>query len=87
MNSAWGVTLPGTSTAPPMMTTSASHPARLGSLRNARATFVRGPSAITVRAPLCSDAARTMRSTARSVVGVVRGRGSLTPRPAAPWKW
>ena len=80
LNSAVGVTLPGTSTAPPI-TTSRSSPARTAGARSsASATLVSGPSAINVSGSLARRTASSMKSAASSATATRRLLG-CTGRP------
>ena len=83
--SAHGRTLPGTVSAPPMMTMRALA-ANSGSRSMAAARFVIGPVATMTRSSPCSRTESTRKSTApRSSTARSDAGRSTSPMPLAPW--
>src|SRR2546426_6593749 len=87
LNSASGVTLPGTSTAPPIATTRPAPRIAAASASTARARLVSGPSATIVRPRSWRRAASTITRGASTEEGrgSTGGQSGRSPSPSTPW--
>ena len=86
LNSAVGVMLPSTRAPPPIMTIRPSSAATPGDAARSAATFVSGPSAMSVTGS--ADSSTTSRTSSTAVRrSAPRGAGSsrIPPRPSVPW--
>ena len=85
LNSAAGVTLPS-AIAPPIRTIRSSSGRRLGVARQKSATFVSGPTGISVTGSSEARIRSARKSTACSATGPRDGSGSSGPSsPLSPW--
>src|SRR5437899_910405 len=87
LNSASGVTLPGTSTAPPIATTWPALRIAAASRSTASARLVRGPRATIVRPPPYRVAASTITpgASTEATRGSTGGQSGKSPSPSPPW--
>ena len=86
LNSASGVTFPGSTPVPPIITQRRTHEANFGSARTARATFVSGPSVTRSIWPGLFRNASISASTPAVDVGVrPRSGRPMSPMPSLPW--